>query len=66
MAKKKFYNLFPVPIFQHKIENYQEINQELLNYILELQKKNKIGNTHSRSEERRVEKEYRSRWSPYH
>ena len=47
MAKKKIYNLFPVPIFQHKIENYQEINQELLNYILELQKKNKIGNTHS-------------------
>ena len=47
MSKKKIYNLFPVPIFQHKIENYQEINQELLNYILELQKKNKIGNTHS-------------------
>ena len=47
MPKKKIYNLFPVPIFQHKIENYQEINQELLNYILELQKKNKIGNTHS-------------------
>lgn len=47
MAKKKIYNLFPVPIFQYKIENYQEINQELLNYILELQKKNKIGNTHS-------------------
>ena len=47
MAKKKIYNLFPVPIFQYKIENYQKINQELLNYILELQKKNKIGNTHS-------------------
>ena len=47
MAKKKIYNLFPVPIFQYKIENYQEINQELLNYILELQKINKIGNTHS-------------------
>ena len=47
MAKKKIYNLFPVPIFQYKIKNYQEINQELLNYILELQKKNKIGNTHS-------------------
>jgi uncharacterized protein (TIGR02466 family) len=47
MTKKKIYNLFPVPIFQYKIENYQEINQELLNYILELQKKNKIGNTHS-------------------
>ena len=47
MAKKKIYNLFPVPIFQYKIENYQEINQKLLNYILELQKKNKIGNTHS-------------------
>ena len=47
MAKKKIYNLFPVPIFQYKIKNYQEINQELLNYILELQKINKIGNTHS-------------------
>ncbi len=47
MTKKKIYNLFPVPIFQYKIKNYQEINQELLNYILKLQKKNKIGNTHS-------------------
>ena len=47
MTKKKIYNLFPVPIFQYKIKNYQEINQELLNYILELQKINKIGNTHS-------------------
>ncbi len=47
MTKKKIYNLFPVPIFQYKIKNYQEINQELLNYILELQKINKIGNAHS-------------------
>ena len=47
MSEIKTRNLFPVPIFHYKLENYQETNQELLNYILELQKKDKTGNTHS-------------------
>ena len=47
MNERKVYNLFPVPIFHYKIKNFKEINQELLNYILELQKKDKIGNNRS-------------------
>ena len=47
MNEKKIYNLFPVPIFHYKIENYKEINKELINYILKLQKKDKIGNNRS-------------------
>ena len=47
MNEVKIHNLFPVPVFHYKLENYQETNQELLNYILELQKKDKIGNSHS-------------------
>ena len=45
MNEAKIHNLFPVPVFHYKLENYQETNQELLNYILELQKKDKIGNS---------------------
>ena len=47
MNEVKIHNLFPVPVFHYKLENYKETNQELLNYILELQKKDKIGNSHS-------------------
>ena len=47
MNEKKIYNLFPVPIFHYKIENYKEINKELINYILKLQKKDKVGNNRS-------------------
>ena len=47
MEKRKAYNLFPVPIFHYKMKNFKQINQELLNYILELQKKDKIGNNRS-------------------
>jgi len=47
MNQKNVYELFPDPIFHCKLENYKQINKELLNYILELQKKDKIGNTHS-------------------
>ena len=47
MSDIKIHNLFPVPIFHYKLENYKETNKELLNYILELQKNDKIGNTHS-------------------
>ena len=47
MSDIKVRNLFSVPIFQYKLENYKETNKELLNYILELQKNDKTGNTHS-------------------
>jgi len=47
MNEKKIYNLFPVPIFHYKVENYKEINEELINYILRLKKKDKIGNNRS-------------------
>ena len=47
MSDVKIHNLFPVPIFQYKLKNHEETNQELLNYIYELQKKDKVGNPHS-------------------
>ena len=47
MNEKKIYNLFPVPIFHYKLENYKEINEELINYILKLKKKDEIGNNRS-------------------
>ena len=40
---------------------------KILDYVLDLRKKSKtFGKSFSRSEERRVGKECRSRWSPYH
>ena len=47
MNQRNVYELFPDPIFHFKLENYKQINKELLNYILELQKKDKKGNNHS-------------------
>ena len=47
MNQRNVYELFPDPIFHYKLENYKQINKELLNYILELQKNDKTGNTHS-------------------
>ena len=47
MTEKKIYNLFPDTIFQYKLENYEKINKELLDYILDLQKKDSIGNNRS-------------------
>ena len=47
MSQSNIYELFPDPIFHYKLENYKQINKELLNYILELQKNDKTGNTHS-------------------
>ena len=44
---KKIYNLFPDTIFRYKLENYEKINKELLSYILDLQKKDSIGNNRS-------------------
>ena len=47
MTEKKIYNLFPDTIFRYKLENYEKINKELLDYILDLQKKDSIGNNRS-------------------
>ena len=47
MNQRNVHELFPDPIFHYKLENYKQINKELLNYILELQKNDKTGNTHS-------------------
>ena len=47
MNQRNVYELFPDPIFHCKLENYKQINKELLNYILELQKKDKKGNNRS-------------------
>ena len=44
--------LFFAPVFAVEVSSYQEFKNEILNS--------------SRSEERRVGKECRSRWSPYH
>ena len=47
MNNKKVYDLFPDPIFRTRLDNYKEINKELLTYILELKKKDQKGNTRS-------------------
>ena len=41
-------------------------NEEVIRELLELLKKNAMKEQANRSEERRVGKECRSRWSPYH
>ena len=47
MRERKIYNLFPDPIFRYKLENFEEINKELLSYIFELKKNNPVGNNRS-------------------
>ena len=47
MSERDVYELFPDPVFHYKLENYKNINKELLNYILDLQKKDKKGNNRS-------------------
>ena len=41
MPNKKIYKLFPTPIFECKLEKYDELNNELEKYIYELKKKMK-------------------------
>ena len=43
MKNYQIYKLFPTPIFHFKLQNYQELNIELENYILNLKKKDKDG-----------------------
>ncbi len=43
MKNYKIYKVFPSPVFHYEIEDYQKLNIELKNYILELKKNNKEG-----------------------
>ena len=43
MKNYQIYKLFPTPVFHFKLENYQELNIELENYILNLRKKDEKG-----------------------
>ena len=39
MSKVKTHKLFPVPIFEYKIQNHDELNKKLEKYIYDLKKK---------------------------
>ena len=43
MEDYKIYRLFPTPVFHFRVENYQKLNTELENYILNLKKRMKKG-----------------------
>ena len=43
MKNYQIYKLFPTPVFHFRVENYQELNTELENYILNLKKRMKKG-----------------------
>ena len=41
--KKKVFEYFPHPVFHYKVENYAQHNEELSNYIYDLQSKDTKG-----------------------
>ena len=43
MKNYQIYKLFATPVFHFRVENYQELNKELENYILNLKKKDEKG-----------------------
>ena len=43
MKNYQIYKLIPTPVFHFRVENYQELNTELENYILNLKKKDEKG-----------------------
>ena len=43
MSNYKVYKLFPTPIFHLKVENFEKLNTELENYILNLKKNDEKG-----------------------
>ena len=43
MANKIIHKLFPSPVFQFKIENHEEINKQLIEYIYGLKKEDNQG-----------------------
>ena len=47
MTKIRVHKLFPVPVFEQKLVNFESLNLELENYIFELKKKNPDGQKRS-------------------
>ena len=43
MSNNNILKLFPQPVFKYQIENYQKINEDLVKYIYELNKKDNVG-----------------------
>ena len=43
MSSKKIHKLFPTPIFESKVNNYEKLNQDLEKYIYNLRDKDKDG-----------------------
>ena len=43
MEKKIIHKLFPTPVFQFRIENYENLNKELIKYIYNLREDDKDG-----------------------
>ena len=43
MTKIKVHKLFPVPVFEQKLLNYESLNLELESYIFQLKKKDPDG-----------------------
>ena len=40
---KKILKLFPQPVFKYQVDNFRQINLELLSYIYNLQKNDALG-----------------------
>ena len=43
MEEKIIHKLFPTPVFQFKVKNYEDLNKELLKYIYELKENDQEG-----------------------
>jgi uncharacterized protein (TIGR02466 family) len=43
MSNNNILKLFPQPVFKYQIENYQKINEDLIKYVYELNKKDNLG-----------------------
>ena len=43
MSNKKIHKLFPTPIFETKVDNYEKLNLDLEKYIYKLREKDKNG-----------------------
>ena len=60
-----------VPSFMRRLDKFQQItdksiSEQVHTQDIEVNSDSQLSETHRRSEERRVGKECRSRWSPYH
>ena len=43
MSNNNILKLFPQPVFKYQIDNYQKINEGLVKYVYELNKKDNVG-----------------------